>query len=42
MTVPVSDLNPKATPAVQGIDAHEFFFGLGKGTEWKNKVTIKT
>lgn len=42
MTMAVSDLDPKSTSAAHGIDAYEFFHGLGKGTEWKNEVTIKT
>jgi len=42
ITIPVVDLTPGATSALQGVEAHEFFDILGKGTPWKNEVTIRT
>jgi hypothetical protein len=37
MTIPVSALNPKATPAVQGIDAHDSFSDWGREPNGRTK-----
>jgi hypothetical protein len=41
MTIPILSSDPKATPALTGEETNNFFFEIGKGTDWKNEITIR-